>query len=209
MNHEFIFVYCFGFYFGPICYIGFKWLIIFYSNILCLQFEFSYNICSFIQLSNLSLHWFSYSSFQRNYFFFPSTIAFLHRQHCQLLSSMLFYLFPYCPRVWPLVRISAYVVNSFSSLYIFIIYHPGDRRSPTIFNVVVENSGQRVVMLCRHFCVVRTFRCQMRRKWLIPRKTRRGAGVAADNEKATLNMNDGADPRALSSALLGGGNITD
>ena len=33
--------------------------------------------------------------------------------------------------------------------------------------------------------------------------------MAADEEEAALNENSGADPRALSSALLGGGEITD
>ena len=68
-----------------------------------------------------------------------------------------------------LFRIPASIVKSFPSLLIFVIYHLGDRLPSTIFNVVVENFGQRVMMLCRLCHVVGTLWFRMRRVWLIPR----------------------------------------
>ena len=43
-----------------------------------------------------------------------------------------------------------------------MIYHQGDPLSPTIFNMVVDNVGKTVGMLCRFCRVVKTFWCQMR-----------------------------------------------
>ena len=58
ISNTFIFIYFYGFYFNIIGYFELQLLIRFYSNILCLRFEISYNRFIFIYLYNFIPHFF-------------------------------------------------------------------------------------------------------------------------------------------------------
>ena len=131
-----------------------------YFDFLHLWFRISYNIYSFIHLYNLRPNFFQ-SSFQGK-FFSSRKMVLLHR-HCRRSYLPFFSWFPHFPWVWPLVWVSASIDYSSLSLCIFDIYYQGDPLSPTIFNIVVDNIGQRVRIiycLCR---MVGKFLYQMRR----------------------------------------------
>ena len=110
---------------------------------------------------------------------------------------------------WPLVRIAASIGYYLSSLCIFAIYHQGDPLYPNIFNVVVDNVGQRVGMICRLCRIVWTLRCRMWR--LRPMSRRQPAGNRGVSGRwwGCPNEKSGSDSGALTSDPLLCSNIMD
>ena len=78
-------------------------------------------VVSFIY-SNLSLHCFTFSSFQGKFFLSPRTMDLFHLYHPRQLSFPSNLLIPYCLRVRPLVWIDVTIGNSIPSVCIFTIW---------------------------------------------------------------------------------------
>ena len=72
ISHIFIIIYCYGSYFDIIGRFEFRLLIIFYNNILCLQFKSSFHWCHSIHFYIFSLHYYCYSSCHSEFVFLPA-----------------------------------------------------------------------------------------------------------------------------------------
>ena len=116
--------------------------------------------------------------------------------------------FTHFPRVWPLVRIAASVVNYFPSLRVFTICNQGDRLYPTIFNVVVEILSRGLGYSAASAALPGYSIAEWEGRGRCQGGNWRGVGVAADDEESSPNNNSGTDSGSLELAPLLGSDIT-
>ena len=122
MSRIFMFICCYGFYFNLIGFIEFHFFIRFYLIFYVYKSEFNIMYAVSLIYSNLSPHCFPFSYFQSMFFLSPRTMAFFT---ITPVGDYLFhrnYIFPYRPRVWPLVQIAVTIGNSIPSLRTFLIW---------------------------------------------------------------------------------------